>query len=154
MTKYIIIFIFLFSACKKNQISYDVPCDRPTNDITISRSIIIGTWEWVSELRQGRATGLTLITPQTEGYTRQLHVDTEKLEFFRNDTMVEKYRYDFVVMSSLTNFYGDSVNVLTFLQFDTGLRQNRTYFKICNDTLELHYQMYSSIGGLEKWKKK
>jgi hypothetical protein len=154
MKKYLIISIFLFLACKKEkEVTVSVPCNKPTNDIALSRLLILGKWEWVSELTASRVTGFKLKTPQTEGYTEQLKVYSDKLEFYKDNVFRSRYKYDFVIESTLTKFDGDSVNVLVFKNYDTGIREGHTYFRICKDSLALHYQRSSSLGGLVKWKK-
>ena len=154
MKKYFIISIFLFLACKKDEdVTVSVPCNKPTNDITLAKSLVLGKWEWVSELSPSRGRSFELKTPQTEGYTRQLYAYPDKLEYYKNNVFQDRYQYDFVIESSLTKFDGDSSNVLVFKDYNTGVRTNHTFFRICNDSLALHFQLNSSLGGLQKWKK-
>ena len=96
---------------------------------------------------------LILKTPQTEGYTRTLNINNERLAFYKNNSFVDNYRYDFVIESSITNYYDDSSNVLVFKNYNTGVRTNHTHYKICNDTLTLNFQVLSSFAGIEKWAK-
>lgn len=141
-------------SCKKEKIKYDVPCNNPTSDITVSKSLIVGKWEWVSELYRVQFTNQYIPkTPQSEGYTRLLIVYPDRIEFFKNNSFEQKYRYDFVIESTITNYYGDSLNVLVFKDFDIGQRSSHTNFNICNDTLVLNFQIISDIKGQEKWEK-
>lgn len=154
MKLYLIILILLISSCKKDDISYNVPCSTPTNDIIISRQLLLGNWIWVSELYREQLSGqLVLKTPQTEGYTKQLTVYDSLLEFFKNNSFEQKYLYDFVIEKSITNYPDDTTNVLVFKDFTTGQRSNYVHYKICNDTLTLNFQIRSSFAGIEKWVK-
>lgn len=154
MKLYLLILIFLFSTCKKEDLNYNIPCNKPTNDIAISKKLIVGKWTWVSELYWGRLTGQYILkTPQTEGYTRQLTVSNSTLVYFKNNILAEKYRYDLVDEKSVTNYPSDSTNVLVFKDYSTGLRTNYVHYLVCNDTLTLNFQIRSDIGGQEKWTK-
>ena len=131
-----------------------MPCTSPTSEINATKELIIGNWVWVSELYLHQLSGqLILKTPQTEGYTRTLNINKERLAFYKNNLFVDNYRYDFVIESSITNYYGDSSNVLVFKNYNTGVRTNHTHYKICNDTLKLNFQVLSTFKGIEKWAK-
>lgn len=155
MKYYFIIFIFLFSACKKEDtVHYDIPCTNPSNNIDVSNALIIGNWTWVSEYYVQPFTGnVFLRTPQSEGYTKQLRVANSILEYFKNNTFNQKYRYEFVNENSITNFPDDSTNVLVFKDYLTEQRTNYVHYKICNDTLTLNFQIRSDQVGQEKWTK-
>lgn len=132
----------------------DVPCNVPSSEINASKTLIIGNWTWVSELYREQLTGQNILkTPQSEGYTRTLKVNSERLTIYKNNIFEQNYRYEFVIESSITNFSGDSLNVLVFNDFTTGVRSNHTHYKICNDTLTLNFQIRSSFAGIEKWVK-
>ena len=153
--KYLLtIVLFLIISCNKDEIQYNVPCNSPTSDIKVSKELIVGKWMWVSELYRDQMSGQYILkTPQSEGYTRQLNATKNNLEFFKNNAVDQKYLYDFVVESTITNYSGDSLNVLVFKDVTTGVRTNHTHFKICNDTLTLNFQVLSSFKGIEKWAK-
>ena len=150
----IIIISLLITACKKDKSHYNIPCNNPTNDIRISKDLIMGKWTWVSELYRDQLTGqLILKTPQSEGYTRQLFASNSVLEYSKNHTFEQKYLYEFVIEKSITNFPDDTTNVLVFKDYTTGQRSNYVHYKICNDTLTLNFQIRSSFAGIEKWTK-
>ncbi len=154
MKHYLIIFLFLLLACNKEKIKYDLPCTNPTNELLATSALIIGKWEWVSELYRVPFTNEYILkTPQTEGYTRQLNVINDKLTFYKSHVFDQSYRYNFVVESSLTNYPLDSLNVLVFNDLNTGIRTNYTHYKICNDTLILNFQVRSETKGIERWAK-
>lgn len=150
----IIIFPVLIIACRKNKIHYNITCNNPTNDINISRELIIGKWTWVSKLYREQLTGqLILKTPQSEGYTRQMFASNSVLEYFKNYTFKQKYSYEFTIERAITNYPDDTTNVLVFKDYNTGQRSNYVHYKICNDTLTLNFQILSSFKGIEKWAK-
>lgn len=152
MKKYLIIFLFL--SCKKEKVEYNVSCKSPTNDINISKSLILGKWIWVSELYRVQLTGQYILkTPQSEGYTKEVIALNNRLYFYRNNSFEKKYLYDLVKESEITNYLGDSANVLVFKDYNTNLRTNHVDYRICNDTLILNFQIRSSFAGLEKWVK-
>lgn len=154
MKQYLIILFFLFFSCKKEALQYNVPCNLPTYNIDASKALVIGKWEWASELyRVPFTTQYILKTPQSEGYTRQLTAYRDVLEFYKNNTFEQKFLYDFVVESSITNYPDDSLGVLVFKDYNSGIRTNYTHFKICNDTLILNFQVRSETKGIDKWAK-
>ena len=146
------IFLLIQQSCEKNNLTHDVSCDIPTNEKIASKFLIIGNWNWVSELywsqREGR---LILLTPETEGYTRKLIVNSREFEF-RKDNMIEsKFLYDFIQESEVTTINTDSSTVLVFKNINTGAYSNYVHFRICNDTLTLNFQVRSDFKGQEKW---
>lgn len=154
MKSLLIILLFLILSCKKDEIQYNIPCNSPTSNIKISKELIVGKWVWVSELYRDQLTGQYILkTPTSEGYTRQLIATKSSLEYSKNISFEQKYHYDFVVESTITNFPDDSLSVLVFKDYSTGVRTNYTHFKICNDTLTLNFQVRSSFAGIEKWVK-
>ncbi|MFZ6025869.1 MAG: hypothetical protein ACOYVG_15610 [Bacteroidota bacterium] len=154
MKLYLIILIFLLASCKKDKVQYNIPCISPTNNIKISENLILGKWIWVSEYYVQPFTGnIFLKTPQSEGYTRQLNVYSDMLEFFKNNSFEQRYRYEFVIENSITNYPDDTTNVLVFKDYSTGQRSNYVHYKICNDTLTLNFQIRSDAVGQVKWAK-
>ncbi len=151
----IIIFPVLIIACRKNKIHYNITCNNPTNDINISRELIIGKWTWVSELYREQLTGQYILkTPATEGYTKQRTFEKNLTgDFFKNNVSVGLYRYEIVTENTITNFPDDTTNVLVFKDYTTGQRSNYVHYKICNDTLTLNFQIRSGLAGQEKWAK-
>ena len=82
MKYFFIVPVFLFFSCKKDKVKIDVLCTSPTSEINASKELIIGNWVWVSELYRVQFSGqLILKTPQTEGYTRTLNINKERLAF-------------------------------------------------------------------------
>lgn len=155
MKYYLIISIFLLLSCSKDKTKYDVPCNTPTNNISISKQLIIGNWTWVSEYYVQPFTGnIFFKTPVSEGYTRQLNTNSSIIEFYKNNSVEQKYFYEFAIEKSITNYSLDTTNVLVFKDFITGQRSNYVHYKICNDTLTLNFQIRSDLNGQEKWAKK
>jgi len=158
MKKYLSISLLLLISsctCKKENINYQISCDKPSNEIDISKNLFQGKWVWVSEYYvQPFTSNVFYKTPTTEGYTKQLLVyDNSILEFYKNDTASQKYKYDFVQEKSITNYTYDTTNVLVFKDFLTGIRSKYVHYKICNDTLTLNYQITTDYIGQQKWSK-
>ncbi len=154
MKKYLFISFLLLTACKKEKVNYNVLCNNPTNEIPPSRQLFIGKWNWISELYFNQSSGQTILkTPISEGYTRELTVNNADLFFSKNTLFEDRYKYDFVVESSITSFPSDTMNVLVFKDFTTAQINNYVHFTICNDTLILNFQIRSSFKGQEKWSK-
>jgi len=154
MKYYLIILIFLFHSCKKENPHYNISCDKPSNNISISKHLIVGKWTWVSELYRQQANGQYILkTPQTEGFTKELSASYSIIEYFKNGIFEQKYHYEFIMEKSITNYPDDTANVLVFKDFITGQRSNYVHYEICNDTLTLNFQVRSDLIGQEKWVK-
>lgn len=149
------IFLILFTSCKKDKdITYNIPCNTPTNDATISSSLIIGKWKWVSEYYCGRGVPCVLKTPISEGYTKERIFDNQNFDrFYKSGVLIGTVKYSFVVEKELTFYHLDNETVLKFLDSQTGALLNYVHFKICNDTLTLNWQVRSDYTGQEKWAK-
>lgn len=148
------IFLVLFASCKKDKdITYNIPCSNPTNDATISSSLIIGRWKWVSEYFCTRGFPCVFKTPVTEGYTMDLIFDNNSLKAYKNGLETEKYQYGFAPEKTYTLYPLDTITVLEFKNFQTGVHSGYVHFKVCNDTLTLNYQVWSDTHGQEKWAK-
>ena len=149
------IFLVLFTSCKKDKdITYNIPCNTPTTDATISSSLIIGKWKWVSEYYCGLGVPCVLKTPVSEGYTKERIFDNQNFDrFYKNSVLIGTVKYSFVVEKELTLYPLDNETVLKLSDSQTGALLNYVHFKICNDTLTLNWQIRSDFAGQEKWAK-
>jgi hypothetical protein len=148
-------FLVLFTSCKKdNAITYNIPCNTPTTDATISSSLIIGKWKWVSEYYCGRGVPCVLKTPASVGYTRDWAFDkSNTATAYKNGVFVQNYFYNFDLEKVYTLYHLDTETVLAFKDYQTGGLSNYVHFQICNDTLVLNYQIRSDGTGQRKWAK-
>ncbi len=149
------IFLVLFTSCKKDKdITYNIPCNTPTTDATISSSLIIGKWKWVSEYRCPFGSTCRLLTPVSEGYTKDRVFDKQGIHtFYKNGILTGTVRYSFVLEKEITLYPLDNETVLKLTDSQTGALLNYVHFNICNDTLTLNWQVRSDMAGQEKWAK-
>jgi hypothetical protein len=149
------IFLVLFTSCKKDKtITYNIPCNTPTTDATISSSLIIGKWKWVSEYYCGFGVPCVLKTPASVGYTKERIFDDQNFDrFYKNGILTGTIKYSFVVEKELTLYPLDNQTVLKLSDSQTGALLNYVHFNICNDTLTLNWQIRSDFAGQEKWAK-
>ncbi len=151
----IIFIISFFSNCKKHEIEISIPCTNAIQDSIISKSLMRGTWNWVSEYYVQLFTGNTFLkTPTTEGYTRKLvFLNDAELQFFKNNALIEKYKYNIERESVYSNYPDDSTYVLVFKDYTSSIITNYVYFTVCSNTLTLNFQYRSDLSGQEKWTK-
>ena len=149
------IFIVLFTSCKKDKtVTYNIPCNTPTTDATISSSLIIGKWKWVSEYRCPLRSPCFYLTPASEGYTKDRVFDKQGIHsFYKNGILTGAVRYSFVLEKEITLYPLDNATVLKLTDSQTGAILNYVHFTICNDTLVLNWQVLSDLAGQEKWAK-
>jgi hypothetical protein len=149
------IFLVLFTSCKKDKgTTYNIPCNTPTKDATISSSLIVGKWKWVSEYYCGRSVPCVLKSPASEGYTQDRVFDKQGIHtMYRNGILIGTVRYSFVTEKELTFYPLDNATVLYFTDSQTGAYLNYVHFNICNDTLTLNWQVRLDYTGQEKWAK-
>ena len=147
---------FSFVSCRKESTQYQITCNKPTTDKTISQALLQGKWEWVSEHYIQPVSGTVIDkTPQTEGYSRQIVFrNSTELELYKNNISSGRYKYDIDKESKITLFPNDSVNVLIFKEYASGTYYDYVHFEVCNDTLVLNFQITTDIKGKEKWAKK
>jgi len=148
-------FLVLFASCKKDKdITYNIPCNTPTTDATISSSLIIGKWKWVSEYRCPLGSPCRLLTLVSEGYTKDRVFDKAGIHtVYKNGALIGTVRYSFVLEKEITLYPLDNATVLKLTDSQTGALLNYVHFNICNDTLTLNWQILSDAFGQEKWAK-
>ena len=148
-------FLVLFTSCKKDKdITYNIPCNTPTTDATISSSLIIGKWKWVSEYRCPIGFPCQLLTPASVGYTKERDFDKYNVNrVYKNGVLIGTVNYSFVLEKEITLYPLDNATVLKLTDSQTGAYLNYVHFSICNDTLILNWQIRSDAAGQEKWAK-
>ena len=138
--------LLLAMACKKDPPLPDVSCDKPTNDLALSRQLIIGTWQWSKTIHF--IDHDQIITPDSTGKNVQL--------VFRKDGIVEHYfngrlndtsSYEIEVMKKYTWNQGDTTLNLLWIRHIN----SRTFYpfikevapiRVCNDSLYLRYESF------------
>ncbi len=153
----ILAIVYGINSCKKEEsppVSYNIPCSQPIQDSIISKFLFQGNWKWISEYYTVPFTGNVIIkTPATEGYSRNMTIDAAVIEFFKNDTLEAKFKYNIEKELTVTNYPDDSAYVLVFYDYMTNISTNYVHFKICNDSLRLNFDIRSDIHGRDTWSK-
>lgn len=143
-------------SCKKEERKTYVDCKKPTNDADLTRSLIIGDWEWQYEKFRSRGLGKTIIyTPKTTGYRKSFRfLFSQRVFQYWNDTLVGNLRYEIAPLSSVTSFPADTQQVIVFRNTQTNIRESHVSFRICNDSLYLNYQIESDVKGNDVYSRK
>lgn len=152
----IITVFFILSSCKKDK-PYEpfvIPCTL-TEDSSLAKIFIKGTWEWIEEKRivQGQD-GFSYMTPKTEGYSLKMIIGDSTLRYFNNNEFKDyKYKIQLLGEISGTTFPEDSLPVFVKYRLSDGLREGHVPIKICNGYLLEQYQFVSSNVGEWIWRK-
>ena len=139
--------LVLLMACQKEP---DVSCNSPTNDLALSRKLIIGTW------RLDRSvyffdTSFIYRTPDTA----KIDVKFTKagiIEYYSNGKLIDTCAYEIDIMKKYTLYRGDTTrNVLWIPRRKPSMAiafHNMVSLRVCNDSLFLRYQSfaYHTIG--------
>ncbi len=131
----------LLMACQKEP---DVSCNSPTNDLALSRKLIIGTWRLKRTVFES-AVGTIRKTLDTA----QIDVKFTKngiIEYYEKGKFIDTCRYEIDTMKIYTLYRGDTArNVLwipTRKQSMTKAFHNMVPLQVCNDSLFLPYQSF------------
>ena len=156
----LIIFVGLFvcSACDKDKTDKPyvpiIRCPDMTRNMDTINNYIRGNWEWVEEYRVTR-TFQGWVTPNTPGENHlslKLYGDT--LQFFTNNRPDSFYNFRIRLLSDLTNYPDDSLPIIYYTRFYTGMGGGVIPIKICKNQLLMQHQYVSSIIGERLWIRK
>jgi hypothetical protein len=154
----ILISIIFFYGCEKKEEPY-VPiqrCPDLTRNMDTLNKYIHGTWDWREEMRYDRSqNGYLYLTPNTPGRserTMRLFADTAVISIPNIADSVFRFRIQ--RQFEITGFPTDSLPMLVYYSFYTGIRQNAIPIKICKNQLLLQHQFISSIYGEFLWVRK
>ncbi len=152
----IITVFFILCSCKKDK-PYEpfvIPCTL-TEDSSLAKIFIKGTWEWIEEKRIVRGQdGFSYLTPKTEGYTLRMIIGDSTLRILKNNESTDyKYKIQLLGEISGTTFPEDSLPVFVRYRLSDGVREAHVPIKICNEYLLQQYQFVSSILGERIWRK-
>ena len=134
--------LLLAMACKKDPPLPDPPnvsCDKRTNDVAISKQLIVGTWQWAYSKFRSRFLGTTIITnPQTDSIERSMTFNSDgRLMIYENGVLKQETTYKFRKMSEWSLFPGDSTRYIF------SWKGSDVTWRICNDSLYLPYQSFT-----------
>ena len=154
----ILIFLIIFCGCEKENKAY-VPierCSDLTRNMDTINKYIQGTWEWIEEKRYDRyQNGYIYFTPKTPGWTERkmkLFLDTAIISI--PNTQDSTFRFKIQWFFEITGFPSDSLPVIAYYSFYTGLRKNAIPIMICKNQLLLQHQFVSSNFGEDIWVRK
>lgn len=154
----ILLFVILLYGCEKKEEPY-VPiqrCSDITRNMDTINKYIHGTWEWKEEKRFDRNQNeYVYYTPNSPGRnerTMRLIADTAIISIPNTPDSVFKFKIQW--QFEITGFPTDSLPMLVYYSFYTGIRQNAVPIMICKNQLLLQHQFVSSILGESLWIRK
>lgn len=125
-----------------------------TRNMDTINMYIQGNWEWVEEYRVTR-TFAGYVTPNTPGENHlTLKLKGDSLQFFINNNPDSIYRYRIQLLSDLTNYPDDSLPIINYFSFNTGMGGGRIPIMICKNQLLMQTQYTTSSGGEKLWLRK
>jgi hypothetical protein len=143
----ILISIIFLYGCEKKEEPY-VPiqrCPDLTRNMDTINKYIHGTWEWKEEKIYDRY-------KNEYERTMRLFADTAIISIPNIPDSVFRFRIQW--QFEITGFPTDSLPMLVYYSFYTGIRQNAVPIKICKNQLLLQRQLVSSIQGEALWIRK
>jgi hypothetical protein len=134
--------LLLLVACQKDP---DVGCDMPTNDLALSRKLIVGTWRWDRTVRFFDTN--QVIKPLLMGDQVELIFKKNGIvEYYVGGRLNDTSSYEIDVMKKYTLFYADTtVNTLYIRNLRSKTlpsMQSLVPIRICNDSLFLKYESF------------
>lgn len=153
----VVITIFLFAyGCGKEKKPYVpvVRCPDLTRNIDTINRYIQGTWEFLEELRCSWD-GCQYLTPSSPGmYRTTLKLSSDTARFFKNNTPDSVYKFRIQREFEISNYAPDSLPVIVYYSFYTGIRRTYVPIMICKDQLLMQHQLVSSFVGESIWARK
>ena len=150
--------VCLVYSCKKEEETK--PYEPIQRNPDLSRNIdsinkyIQGTWEWKEELRVSWD-GIRYLTPQTPGMHHDyLKLSNDTARFFRDNKYDSVYKFRIQRELEITNYPTDSMWVIVYYSFYTGLRRSYVPILISKNQLLMQHQFVSSIVGENIWVRK
>jgi hypothetical protein len=149
--------IFFVCGCEKEEKPY-VPvqlCPEITNNMDTILKYIPGTWSWVEEKRFNRITReYEYFTPKDFG-TWFLNFSGDTAKFFKNETIDSVYRFKIQRLFEIPGYLPtDSLPVLAYYSFHTGMRRSYVPIMICDTQLLMQLDIFSDIAGNRIWIRK
>ena len=101
--------ITIFSACNKDE---STPC-------TTANSGIYGSWDWIQSTYYFTASGPVVKDPGTEGFTRKIEINADKMAYFyKNGNLEDSTTYSIIndqiaFNNGSTYYYSEDSCVLT-----------------------------------------
>ena len=142
---FLALLFLLAMACKKDPPLPDVSCNSPTNDLTLSRQLIVGTWRFKRYVFQS-TTGVIRKTVDSD----EIEVKFTKkgiVEYYEKGKCIDTCRYDIDIMKKYSLYASDTTrNVLWISNKKPSMATVLHYMvplRVCNDSLYLLYQSFT-----------
>jgi hypothetical protein len=150
--------LLLFFSCNKDDPKPYEPvkrCSDRTRNIDTINLYIRGYWEWVEEYRVTRFNEVEYITPASPGEKEiDLVLSGDTAIFYVNNQIDSVYQFKIQEETEITNFPTDTLPVLVYYSFATGLRKSYVPIMICRNQLLMQHQYVNSIVGERLWIRK
>ena len=138
--------LVLLMACQKDkEPDIYVSCDKPTNDLALSRKLIIGTWRFKRYVFEN-ANGIT----RKDIDTAQIDVKFTSngiLEYYEKGQLIDTCGYEIDIMKKYTLYPGDTTQNLLWMptrkRSMLSALEYKVPLRICNDSLFLPYQSFA-----------
>ncbi len=147
----------LLCCCKKEDQPYRPIqlCTGITRNIDSINEYIHGTWEWREKKIFSRELGgYYYLTPQTQGYSISLKLSNDTAKFYVNNQPDSVYRFLILREKDLTTMPEDSLPIIVYYSFYTGLIQSYFRVRICSTFLVTEESYRGDIAGDDIWEKK
>ena len=144
---FLALFFLLAMACKKDPPLPDVNCNRPTNDLILSRQLIIGCWQWHRTVHFFDVN--KIITPDSTGdNVRLVFKKNGIVEHYLNGRLNDTSSYEIDIMKKYSSNTGDTtLNLLWIRQINNSTSsyphiKDVVPIRVCNDSLYLKYESF------------
>jgi hypothetical protein len=143
--------LFIFDACKKDNISY-ADCSHKTNDIGNVKAMIAGTYTWTHTYRY-YFTFQDTLTPQNQGRSEKyVFSKNGTVRFIENNQNQWTRNYEIDYEFKVTQYQLDSATVVIIKDPQTGQRTQFFRPYLCNDSAKF-FNPYSSITVVNFYKR-
>ena len=143
--------MLLLMACQKDkEPDIYVSCDKPTNDLVLSRKLIIGTWRFKRYVAES-TTGII----RNDIDTAEINVKFTSngiIEYYKKGQLIDTCSYEIDIMKKYTLYPGDTTRNLLWIPVRkptmAAAFHNMVPLRVCNDSLFLPYASfaYHTIG--------
>lgn len=152
-----LICISVLYGCEKEEKPY-VPvqlCADLSRNMDTINQYIHGTWDWIEEKRYNRIKGeYEYFTPKDYGYNLTRIFSGDTLKFFNNTTLDSVYQFKIQKEFEITNFPSDTLSVIAYYSFHTGLSRGYVPIIICKTQLLMLHDINSDVIGRRLWVKR
>ena len=152
----ILICVIFFCGCDKEEPYVPIKkCPDLTRNMDTINKYIQGTWKWVENNKYNRLKNeYEYSTPKTRGYNITLILSGDTARFYKNENIDSTYQFRIQRELEITGIATDSLPVLVYYSFYTGLRRSYVPILICKYQLLMHYGGFNDLLDESIWEKK